>query len=171
MSKKCHRCKKALPEENFAPRPSGIGLRSVCMACRSRTEKKARADVANTIMPVVFELLTQYGPMRASIIVELLKQQQPKLNMSNQLLLHSLPLWEHAQSISVDIGSERVIVYRIVGDTRPVYKPAKQQPPESAVRKRHPVDDAEMDAWFNSLKAEVAQREAMRHVLRGRCRE
>ncbi len=39
------------------------------------------------------------------------------------------------------------------------------------MRKRHPVDDAEMDAWFNSLKAEVAQREAMRHVLRGRCRE
>lgn len=117
-------------------------------------------------MPVVFELLTQYGPMRASIIVELLKQ-QPKLNMSNQLLLHSLPLWEHAQSIFVDTSSERVIVYRIVGDTRPVYKPAKQQPPESAVRKRHPVDDAEMDAWFNSLKAEVAQREAVRHGLRG----
>ena len=166
MSKKCHRCKKALPEENFALRPSGIGLRSVCRACQGRNEKKARVDVANTIMPVVFELLTQYGPMRASIIVELLKQQQPKLKMSNQLLLHSLPLWEHSQSISIDIGSERVIVYRIVGDTRPVYKPAKQQPPESAVRKRHPVDDAEMDAWFNSLKAEVAQRQAQREAMR-----
>ena len=162
MSKKCHRCKKALPEENFAPR--GEGLRSVCRACRSRIEKKARADVANTIMPVVFELLTQYGPMRASIIVELLKQQQPKLKMSNQLLLHSLPLWEHAQSISVDTSSERVIVYRIVGDTRPVYRPKQQQ--ESAVRKRHPVDDAEMDIWFNSLKAEVARRQAQREAVR-----
>ena len=164
MSKKCHRCKKVLPEENFSPRPSGIGLRSVCRACRNREEKSARVDVANKIMPVVFDLLAQRGPMRASIIVRLLKQQWPELNMSNQLLLWSLPLWEHAQLISIDIGSERVIVYRITGDTRPEFRPAKPVLPVQ--RAARPVDDAEMDAWFNSLKAEVAARRAEREAVR-----
>ncbi len=102
--------------------------------------------------------------MRASIIVRLLKQQWPELNMSNQLLLWSLPLWEHAQLISIDIGSERVIVYRITGDTRPEFRLAKPAAPK---RVSKPADDAEMDAWFFALKAEVAalraEREAVRH--------
>ncbi len=166
MSKKCHRCKKALPEENFAPR--GEGLRSVCRACQSLERKRARANVANIIMPVVFELLTQHGPMQSCSIIALLKQQD--IQASSQRLLYSLPLWERAQSIEIDTQHKSGFVYRVVGDTRPLFilpakRPAKPAP-VALQHADHPVDDAEMDAWFESLKAEVSQREAQREVMR-----
>ncbi len=159
--KKCHRCKKALPEENFAPR--GEGLRSVCRACQSLERKRARANVANIIMPVVFELLTQYGPMRARTIIDMLKTQH-NIPTTAQRLYQSLPLWEHAHRITIDKRGT-VFVYRIVGDSRPVFAP--QSAPKPQPEKLPVVDAAEMDAWFESLKKEVierqSQREAMRH--------
>ena len=158
--KKCHRCKKALPEENFAPR--GEGLRSVCRACQSLERKRARANVANIIMPVVFELLTQYGPMRARTIIDMLKTQH-NIPTTAQRLYQSLPLWEHAHRITIDVRGT-VFVYRIVGDSRPVFAP--QSAPKPWPEKRPVVDAAEMDAWFESLKAEVAQRQAQREAMR-----
>ena len=49
-------------------------------------------------------------------------------------------------------------VYRVVGDTRPVFFE------KSAPEKEHPPvgDDPEGDAWWASLQAEVAERKARR---------
>ncbi len=168
--KRCNKCKKVLPEDQFLVRASGLSLRSSCKKCDShaRARDTARIDFANTAMPIVFELLKQHGPMQSCSIIALLKQQD--IQASSQRLLYSLPLWERAQSIEINTQNKTGFVYRIVGDTRPLFilpakRPAKPAP-KPWPEKRPVVDAAEMDAWFESLKAEVAQRQAQREAMR-----
>lgn len=167
--KRCNKCKKVLPEDQFLVRASGLSLRSSCKKCDShaRARDTARIDFTNTAMPIVFELLKQHGPMQSCSIIALLKQQD--IQASSQRLLYALPLWHRAQSIEIDTQHRPGFVYRVAGDTRPLFilpanRPAKHAP-VVLQHEEHPVDDAEMDAWFESLKKEVIEKQAMREAM------
>lgn len=157
MTKACSCCKNVLPISDFRDRVFGHTWRSACKRCEARKAAAARTARTKMLMPVVFELLTQYGPMRARAIIDMLKTQH-NIPATAQRLYQSLPLWEHAHRITIDVRGT-VFVYRIVGDSRPVFAPPSATPKH----KEYPVvDNAEMDAWWARLQAEVAERKAQR---------
>ncbi len=173
-TKTCKYCKKSLPVTEFHTRIPGISWRASCKRCESRKAIADRAGAANAFMPLVFDALNEHGPMRSSTLITLLQERHPGLSVTAQRLFYSRTHWEHAHYITIDKRGT-VFVYRIVGDSRPVFAP--QSAPKPAPKPKRvskpapkrvskPADDAEMDAWFESLKAEVAQRQAMREAVR-----
>ena len=165
QTKTCNYCKKSLPVTEFHTRIPGISWRASCKRCESRKAIAARAGAANAFMPLVFDALSQHGPMRSSALIALLQERHPGLSVTAQRLFYSRTYWEHAHYIEIDINPRgNVFVYRITGDTRPEFRLTKPAPPVK--RAAHPVDDAEMDAWFIALKAEAAARQAAREAVR-----
>ncbi len=174
-TKTCKYCKRTLPVTEFHERIPGISWRASCKRCASckrRESRKAIADragaanAANAFMPLVFDALNEHGPMRSSTLITLLQERHPGLSVTAQRLFYSRTHWEHAHYITIDKRGT-VFVYRIVGDSRPVFAPqSAPKPAPKPKRVSKPADDAEMDAWFESLKAEVAQRQAQREAVR-----
>jgi len=162
-TKTCNYCKLTLPVTEFHTRIPGISWRASCKRCESRKAIADRAGAANAFMPLVFDALNEHGPMRSSTLITLLQERHPGLSVTAQRLFYSRTHWEHAHYIDIDARGT-VFVYRITGDTRPEFRLAKPAPKPKRVSK--PADDAEMDAWFESLKAEVAQRQAQREAVR-----
>lgn len=166
-TKTCVKCKKRLPETDFRFRFTDAHVRhNRCKHCMtlddSRRGFKRAAPIAD-IMPLVFELLTQHGPMQSDSIIELAHKKWPELQLSYQRLYAAVVGWEHASRIERHRDRRGMgYVYRVVGDTRPIFFE------KSAMDKEHPpgveriVDDPEGDAWFANLKAEVAERRARR---------
>lgn len=160
--KTCTKCARKLPETEFYLRADGT-LYSYCKRCVDRRRKTTLRALNAEIMPLVFELLTQHGPMQSASIIALVHQQRPDVRLTHQGLFAVITSWEHSSYIE-RLRDRRGLgyVYRVVGDTRPIFFE------KSAMDKEHPpgvervVDDPEGDAWFAALKAEVAERRAQR---------
>lgn len=157
--KTCSICKQDLPKTAFRAR--GAYWHSCCRRCERQYEKQyraaARAPIYDTIMSIVFNLLNQHGPMQSASIIALVQQQRPDIELTHQGLFAAVKYWEHSDYVIRQRDMSGIgYVYRVVGDTRPVFFE------KSALEKERAVDDPEADAWWASLQAEVAERKARR---------
>ena len=168
-TKRCTKCRNTLPETQFRIRDASTGARySYCDRCLSLRDaiQHADRDAIAEIMPLVFELLTQHGPMQSASIIALVQQHQPDApHLTRQKLFAAVGAWPHSHIMRRQERRGVGYVYRIVGDTRPVYFAHNAVPGPGGGTERV-VDDPEGDAWFAQLQADVAERRAHRERLR-----